>query len=265
MNINKKAILVVSIGTIHKETREKTINSIEEEIKKAYPNYSIYRAFTSKLIIKKLIKNDNLKINTINEALEKIINDNIKELIIQPTHIVNGIENNIMIETISNYKDKFESIKIGDPLLTSTKDYNKLIDIIIKKFSYLKENEALICVGHGSNNCVNSNYERLNYMFKEKGFKNIFVVTIKGYSNLSNIILELKNLNPKKITLMPLMFVSGNHVLKDIIGDNKDSWKSILEDNGFKVEYSLKSLGEYKEIRKIYIEHIKEAKLLFKK
>ena len=261
MNINKKAILVVSFGTIHKETREKTINSIEEEIKKAYPNYSIYKAFTSKIIIKKL-KNDNLKINTINEALEKIINDNIKELIIQPTHIVNGIENNLMIETILNYKDNFESIKIGDPLLTSTKDYNKLIDIIIKKFSYLKEDEVLICVGHGSNNCVNSIYERLNYMFKEKGFKNIFVATIKGYSNLSNIILELKDFNPKKITLMPLMIVSGNHVLKDIIGDNKDSWKSILEDNDFKVEYSLKSLGEYKEIRKIYIEHIKDAKLL---
>lgn len=262
MNINKKAILIVSFGTRYKETREKTINSIEKELQKAYPNYSIYKAFTNKIIIKKLIKTDNLKINTINEALEKIINDDIKEIIIQPTYIVNGIENNLMIETISNYKDKFESIKIGAPLLTSNKDYNKLIDIIIKKFSYLKKDESLICIGHGSNNYVNSNYERLNYMFKEKGFKHIFVVTIKGYSNISNIILELKNLNPKKVTLMPLMVVSGNHVLKDIIGDNKNSWKSILEDNGFKVEYSLKSLGEYKEIKKMYIEHIKEAKLI---
>ena len=168
------------------------------------------------------------------------------------------IENLITIAKNSNIKTIYylDILEIRDEKIyqdneikttkNGTEDYNKLIDIIIKKFSYLKEDESLICIGHGSNNCVNSIYERLNYMFKEKGFKNIFVATIKGYSNLSNIILELKDFNPKKITLMPLMIVSGNHVLKDIIGDNKDSWKSILEDNDFKVEYSLKSLGEYK-------------------
>ena len=98
MNTNKKAILVVSFGTSYKETREKTIDAIENEIKNSFPDYTIYRAFTSNMIIKKLLKTDNLKIFTVKEALEKLIADNVKELIVQPTHVINGIDNDLMIE-----------------------------------------------------------------------------------------------------------------------------------------------------------------------
>ena len=259
MNLSKKAILVVSFGTSYKKTCEKTIDVIENEIKNSFPDYTIYRAFTSNMIIKKLLKTDNLKIFTVKEALEKLIAHNVKELIVQPTHIINGIENNFLIETVFNYKDKFESIKIGNPLLTSTIDCEKVVKIIMKNFSYLKENEALICIGHGSKNYSNSIYPTIDYIFKEKGFKNVFA---ERYTEVNLIISKLKKINPSKVTLMPLMFVAGYHAINDISSNKEDSWKSILEDKGFKVNCSLKSLGEYEDIRKMYIEHIKEAKLL---
>lgn len=261
MNTNKKAILVVSFGTSYKETREKTIDAIENEIKNSFPDYTIYRAFTSNMIIKKLLKTDNLKIFTVKEALEKLIADNVKELIVQPTHVINGIENDLMVETVLKYKDNFESIKIGNPLLTSTLDYENLVKIIIKEFSHLKEKEALVCMGHGSDHYSNSTYPALDYMFKEKGFKNVFVGTVEGYPKLTEVISGLKELNPSKITLMPLMVVAGDHAINDMSSDEEDSWKSILENKGFKVNFSLKGLGEYEDIRKIYIKHIKEAKL----
>ena len=167
-----------------------------------------------------------------------------------------------MIETVLNYKDKFESIKIGNPLLTSTLDYENLVKIIIKEFSYLKGNEALVCMGHGSEHYSNSTYPALDYMFKEKGFKNVFIGTVEGYPELTQVISALKEINPSKVTLMPLMVVAGDHAINDMSSDEDDSWKSILEDKGFKVNCSLKGLGEYEDIRKMYIKHIKEAKLL---
>lgn len=128
MNKNyDKAILVVSFGTSYEETRKKTIDAIEEDIREAFPDYRIYRAFTSKIIIKKLKSRDNIHVDTVSEALERMINDGIKDLILQPTHVINGIENDFMLEDLAKLKDKFNSIKIGAPLLTFTDDYKNII------------------------------------------------------------------------------------------------------------------------------------------
>ena len=137
MTDSKKGILVVSFGTSYEETRKKTIDIIEDDIQKAFPDYKIFRAFTSKMILRKLKSEYNLKINNVKEAMEEIISQGIKELIVQPTHIINGIENNNMIEDIQKYKDHFDSIKIGTPLLTSTEDYFSLIKVVTNKFSYI--------------------------------------------------------------------------------------------------------------------------------
>lgn len=259
MNKPKKAILVVSFGTSYEETRRKTIDAIEHDIQAAFPDYKVYRAFTSKMIIKKLKHNYNIKINTVTEALEKILNDGIKELIVQPTHIINGTENDFMIKDVQKYKDQFDSIQIGTPLLTTTEDYFSLIKIISNNFSNLKADEALICMGHGSDHYTNASYPALDYMFKSNGFSNIFLGTVEGYPTIDNVVSELKSFRPKKSYLIPLMIVAGDHATNDMAGDSKDSWKSILEANGFEAQCIVKGLGEYPEVRQLFIEHIKKV------
>lgn len=258
MKDKQKAILVVSFGTSHEETRRKTIDAIEKDIEIAFPECKVYRAFTSKMIIKKLFTTNNIKVNTVSEALDLIIKDGFKEIIVQPTHIINGIENDEMLETLKNYSSKFDSIKVGSPLLSSTKDYNNLINIITNEFSHLKSDEALVCMGHGSSHYANSSYAALDYSFKEKGNKNIFVATVEAYPYIETIIKPLKELNPKKIILMPLMIVAGEHAMNDMTG-NEDSWENILKDCGFNVTCVLKGLGEYPQIRQLFIEHIKQS------
>ena len=132
----KKAILVVSFGTSYKDTREKTIDAIESDIKDTFPEYKIYRAFTSNMIIKKLIKEYHIKVDTVTEALERLIRDGINEVIVQPTHIINGIENDEMLKDIHKYRSHFISIKIGTPLLTSIEDYNDIIKSYLNRLSH---------------------------------------------------------------------------------------------------------------------------------
>lgn len=259
MTDSKKGILVVSFGTSYEETRKKTIDLIEDDIKKAFPDFKIFRAFTSKIILRKLKSEYNLKINNVKEAMEEIIRQGIKELIVQPTHIINGIENNNMIEDIKNYKDYFDSIKIGTPLLTSTEDYFSLIKVVTNKFSYIKPDEALVCMGHGSSHYTNSSYPALDYMFKAEGHDNVFLGTVEGYPTLDNVVNSLKRFKPKKSYIIPLMIVAGDHALNDMSSDEDDSWKSILENNGFECECILKGLGEYPEVRNMFIDHIKNA------
>lgn len=258
----KKAILVVSFGTSYGETRKKTIDVIEDEIHKNFNDYSIFRAFTSKVIIKKLFKMHNIKIDTVEESLEKILGKGITDLIVQPTHIINGIENDIMINTINNYKSKFNSIKLGSPLLTETKDYENLIESIMVEFKNLNEDEVLLLMGHGSAHHANSAYPALDHMFKIQGYKNVYVCTMEGYPEIHHILDALKDLKPKRVHLAPLMIVAGDHAINDMSSDEEDSWKTILENHNLNVLCHLKGLGEYESIRKIYIDHIRNAKSL---
>ena len=232
----KKAILIVSFGTSYKETKEKTLDKIEEDISKAYPDYKIYKAYTSKIIIKKLKETYNISIYTIKEALNKILDDGIKDIIIQPTHVINGVENHKIISEINSYKDNFNSIFIGSPLVNNSKDISTIIDILKKEFSFVKRDEAIIFMGHGTNYNSNKLYSNMNHIFKEK---------------------ELKAITPKKIYLTPFMVVAGNHAINDMSSDKDNSLKRLLEKEGFNVQCIIKGLGEYKSIRQLYIDHIK--------
>lgn len=258
----KKAILVVSFGTSYSETRKKTIDAIEDEIHRNFKEYSIFRAFTSKVIIKKVLKTHNIKIDTVEESLERILDKGVTDLIVQPTHVINGIENDIMLNTISKYKNKFNSIKIGSPLLTETKDYEDLIDSIMVEFKDLNDDEVLLLMGHGSAHHANSAYPALDHMFKIKGYKNVYVCTVEGYPEIYHILNILKVLKPKRVHLAPLMIVAGDHAINDMASDDDDSWKTILENHNINVSSYLKGLGEYESIRKIYIDHIHNAKSL---
>ncbi|HEY5525932.1 MAG TPA: sirohydrochlorin cobaltochelatase [Clostridium sp.] len=253
------AILVVSFGTSYNNTRERTIDAIEKDIQTTFENHKIFKAFTSTMIIKKLKERDNIYIDTVSEALENIIENNIKNLIIQPTHIINGIENDIMLETCKKYSSHFDSIKIGSPLLTSTKDYEDITASLMKEFSSLKKDEALICMGHGTDHHANSTYAALDYMFKDKGYPNVFIGTVEAYPTLNTVKRSLKSLQPRKVILTPLMVVSGDHATNDMASDEEDSWKTFFEKEGYIVECHLKGLGEYPSIRDMYIDHITNA------
>lgn len=259
-----KAILVVSFGTSYEETRTKNIEAIEKKIEDKYQDYKIYRAFTSKMIIKKLKEVDGIEIPTVEEALEAISKEGMLELIVQPTHIIHGIENDNMIEAIKMYEDRFKSVMIGTPLLSETVDYEEVIDIIMDHFKILKSEEAIVLMGHGSSHYSNSSYPALDYMFKEKGYPNVYVGTVEGYPSLEHVVGILKKTSIKKIYLTPLMVVAGDHAMNDMAGEEEDSWKVILNQEGFEVEIVMKGLGEYEDIQEMFIKHIEKAKKIKK-
>ena len=255
----KKAILIVSFGTSHADTRQRTIDQIEKDIRNNYPEYLIYRAFTSKMVIRTLQQRDGIKILTVSEAMEQMKRDGICDVIIQPTHILNGIENDLMIQDANLYKKEFNSIVFGAPLLHDTEDYWKVINAFVKRLPELSRNEAVVCMGHGTEHYTNASYAALDYMFKDQGYENIYIATVEAYPSLNNIIKKLKEKNYDKIILVPFMIVSGDHAKNDMAGDEEDSWKVILEREEFEVSCILEGLGENPEIRKILLDHVSKA------
>ncbi len=256
---HQKAILVVSFGTSHRETMGKTIEQIETDIGRAYPDHRIYRAFTSKMIIN-ILKSRGVPVMTVKEAMDQMLQDGMNEVIVQPTHILNGIENDIMMDEVNDCRDRFRSVKTGVPLLTSTQDYHKVIRGLMEEQPFLQSEEALVYMGHGTVHYSNTSYAALEYIFRDYGQEDVYVGTVEAYPALNNVIRQLRKKCYKKIKLVPFMIVSGDHALNDMAGEEEDSWKSILEKEGYEVSCSLKGLGEYKCIRDIFIEHVAKAR-----
>lgn len=254
----KKAILVVSFGTSHLDTLDRNIKAIEEDIQTAYPNYKIYRAFTSQMIIKKLKSVHNISIHTVSSAMKKMQADGITEIIIQPTHIIHGIENDNMIKDVYQAKEAFTSIKISTPLLSTSEDYLKVVNILMKYYP-VKKDEALVLMGHGTSHYANSSYPALSYTFTQQGYTNVFVGTVEGYPELDHILDLIEKQSIQLIKLLPFMLVAGDHAQNDMDSCEDDSWKSIFLQEGYEVVSIVKGLGELKEIRELYLEHLKNA------
>lgn len=255
----KKAILVVSFGTSFHDTRKKTIDKIVEDIKNAYPNYTVYQAWTSKMIIYKLLMRDGIQINTVSEAAAQMIADGIEELIVQPTHIINGIENELMKEDILNYQKQFNKINFGDPLLTTTHDNIQAIQAVMKEYMDLQRDEVLVFMGHGTTHYANSVYAALDYTFKDMGYDNVFLGTMESYPSIDTLKKLIHAYETTKVKLVPFMLVAGNHATNDMSGDNEYSWKNQFEKGGYKVDCIMRGLGEYEGIRQIYLEHLNNA------
>ena len=253
----KKAVLAVSFGTSHNDTREVTIDAIEKDMQAAFPEYPLYRAWTSKMIINKVNKRDNVHIDTVKEAMERMRADGITDVLVQPTHVINGIENDIMKEEALSYREDFHSISFGDPLLTSEQDNREVIEAVAAEFSHLKEDEVLVLMGHGTTHYANSVYAALDYTFKDKGHKNIFLGTVEAYPSMESIMKLVKEYDPSKVVLAPFMIVAGDHAKNDMAGDDPESWYSQFKNEGYKVEAVIKGLGEYPGIRKILVNHLK--------
>ena len=258
MTEKQKEILVVRLGTSYEETRKKTIDQIENDMAEAFPAYAIYRAWTSGMIRAKLLKRDGIRIYDVREALEAMAADGIREVVVQPTHVINGIENDQMKADVAAYADRFARIGIGTPVLTTARDSKCVIDAIVKEL-HPAEDEALVLMGHGTEHYADAVYAALDYQFKDLEHSNIFMGTVEGYPTLESVMRLVKKAGYQKVILAPFMIVAGDHANNDLAGDEEDSWKSIFERAGFSVRCVLKGLGEYADIRKLRLSHAEKA------
>lgn len=262
----KKGILVVSFGTSYENTRRLTISAIENTIHNTYPDIPFYTAWTSRMIVAKLFKTTGEKVFNVNEALEQMAKDEITDVYIQTTHVINGIEYDLLKEDALKHRDSFTSISFGKPLLSSTEDMQKVVRIIADEFSDIlsygnSETEALVLMGHGTEHHSNAGYAALDYMFKEMGYPNIHIGTVESYPSLDQIFTLLNETPAKKIHLAPFMIVAGDHANHDMAGEDEDSWASRCQAKGYDVICHLKGLGEYPKIHDIFLEHLNEVLL----
>ena len=244
----KKGILVVSFGTSHEDTRAVTIDAIEKEIGAAFTDCKIYRAWTSKMILARIEKRDHIHY------------DNVTEVIIQPTHVMNGVENDLMKKDVLAYADHFQSVKFGAPLLTTEEDNEYVVKAVADEFSVIKDKEtALVLMGHGTEHYANAVYAALDYRFEDMGYENVIVGTVEGYPEIDQVMKQLGKCGAKKVVIAPFMIVAGDHAKNDMAGEEEDSWKNIISKAGYEVQTVLKGLGEYESIRKLFVEHAREA------
>lgn len=256
--MSAEAILVVSFGTSCRETRAVTIDAIEQEIGEAFPHHSIYRAWTSKKIIRALKEREGIHINDVAEAMEEMLSDGITDVLVQPTYVAEGAEYQRMKEEILAYQGKFHGLSLGTPLLGSAQDLGKVILAVTEEFSDLKAEEALVLMGHGTWGSGNDVYGDLDVMLKKMGFQNIFLGTMKQESSAKQLIQRVEEYGARKVVLAPFMIVAGKHARRDLAGDDPKSWESQFQAAGFQTEVREKGLGQYPGIRKIFVEHLKE-------
>lgn len=255
----KKAILVVSFGTSYNDSREKTIDAIADTIAYAFPQYTVHQAFTSKVIINTLKIRDHIHIDTVTQALQRLVKEGYQELVIQPTHLVNGIEYDKMVADAIAFKGQFDKIQMGKPLLTTISDYDQFIQAVLDEIPEKNESHtAVIFMGHGTTHFANAAYAALDYHIKHKGYRNVFVGTVESYPDVQTVREDVLAFGAKKAVLYPIMIVAGDHAHNDMAGNDEDSWTSILQ-NDVEVTSVLKGLGEYKGIRNMFVNHVADA------
>ncbi len=252
----KPVILVVSFGTSYNDSREKTIGAIENAVQSANPDYEVRRAFTSQIIIDKLKERDNLEIDNVEQAFDRLVSDKVKKVVVQPTHLMNGYEYDDLAEAAEQYKDKFDAVVMGKPLLSSDDDFQKVAEIL-PKITANKDDTAYVFMGHGTEHDANGIYAKLQTQLSNN--KNYFIGTVEATPTLDDVVKLAKDGGYQKVALQPLMVVAGDHANNDMAGDEEDSWKSVFTKEGFEVECVLKGLGEFTEIQNIYVDHVKTA------
>lgn len=253
-------ILVVSFGTSYNDSRDITIGAIENAIQEAYPDYQVKRAFTSQIIIDKLKERDGIEIDNVTEALDRAVNDGVKTLVVQPTHLMNGYEYTDLVDELDTYKDKFDKIAIGDPLLTSDEDFKAVVQAITSETSSYDDGQTAICfMGHGTEADSNSVYTKLQETLTSEGYENYYIGTVEATPSVDDVLAAVKEKNYTKVVLEPLMVVAGDHANNDMAGDEDDSWKTVFQNAGYQVECVLKGLGQFESIQNIYVDHVKAA------
>ncbi len=259
-NIGENELLVISFGTSFNDSRRLTIGAIENDIESAFPDYSVRRGFTANIVIDHVKKRDGVQIDDIDAALKRAVDNGVKNLVIQPTHLMNGIEYDEITEKVAGYSDAFEKVVFGEPLLTSDDDFSRVEKAIVDWTAEYDDGETAICfMGHGTEHESNKVYQKLQDKLTADGHSNYFIGTVESTPTLEDVMAAVKKGGYKRVVLEPLMVVAGDHANNDMAGSEEDSWKSAFEKEGYEVECVLRGLGENEEIRKLYVEHAKAA------
>ena len=254
---DKAALLMVHFGTTHDDTRALTINAINAKAQAAFPELKFQEAYTSRIIIRRLKQRGIDKITPL-EALLRLRSEGYTHVIAQSTNIIDGVEMESLRRDVESVLPFFKEIRVGTPLLYSTEDAEKVVEILGKRLDAPAQGkktakENFVLVGHGTYTPSTAIYSQMDYMLKANGLSNFHIGTIEGYSNFETMLAQLKAAKAKKVTLVPFMFVAGDHAKNDIAGE----WKEALEKEGFTVNARLEGLGQVPEILDIFIEHIR--------
>ena len=244
----EKAVLVTSFGTSHKDTRQKCLDSIENEVKAKYGSEKVERAYTSGVIRRIVERKEGIHIFDQNEGLEALKNKGYDEIITMSLHILDGIE-------YAKLNDKYG--KISKPLLVNDEDFQKVVTD--EEFNSTEGNDAIVFMGHGSESAADSTYQRLQEEYVKAGKDNIFIATVEGQVTIEDVIQKLKGRGFSKILLKPFMIVAGDHAKNDMASDEEDSWKTILQNEGYEVTPVLKGMGEYKFIHNMFMDKLQEV------
>ena len=281
-NIGENEILVVSFGTSFNDSRAEDIGGVEKALQAAYPDWSVRRAFTAQIIINHVQARDDEKIDNMDQALERAVDNGVKNLVVQPTHLMHGAEYDELTEAVENYKDKFESVKIAEPLLGEVgadetainEDKAAVAEAITAEavktagFDSLdaakEEGTAFVFMGHGTSHTAKISYSQMQTQMEQLGYENVFIGTVEGEPEdtaCEAVIEKLKNAGYKKVILRPLMVVAGDHANNDMAGDDDDSWKSQFEASGVfdSIDTQIAGLGEIDAIQKLYVAHTQAA------
>lgn len=259
--IGENELLVVSFGTSFNDSRRLTIGAIEQKLDDAYgKEFSVRRGFTSQIIIDHVKKRDKVTIDNVTEALARAQKNGVKKLVVQPTHLMDGLEYNDLVEELGKNADAFEKVTVGKPLLTSDEDYQRVIAAITEDTKKYDDGQtAIIFMGHGTEAASNKIYATMQTKLTDAGYKNYYVGTVEATPSLEDVVKAAKDGGYKKVVLQPLMIVAGDHANNDMAGDDEDSWKSTFEKAGFEVTCVVKGLGELPAIQDIFADHAKAA------
>lgn len=253
----KKGILVISFGTSYEETLKKNIEAIENKIRDAFSPIEVRRAFTSNMIIKKLKREQGLEIHTPEEALKAMVEDGFTEIYVQPLHVIPGFEyEKVRYAAVRAKHNKQVKIQLGMPLLNLMEHYHEMVNIFDKEFAPEREGHGYVLMGHGTEHFANAAYTMLQRIFDDKR-SDVIIANVEGYPELDHVLDHIRS-EYQSVTLYPLMMVAGDHAQNDMIGDEEDSFKSILTAEGLTVDYVLKGMGEYEDIQSLFVKRVKD-------
>ena len=281
-DIGDNELLVVSFGTSFNDSRTADIGGIEKALQTAYPDWSVRRAFTAQIIINHVQARDDEKIDNMDQALQRAVDNGVKNLVVQPTHLMHGAEYDELTEAVESYKDKFESVTIAKPLLGEVGDSDDAVNDdkkavaeaitaeAVKTAGYDSlevaeaDGTAFVFMGHGTSHTAKISYSQMQSQMNDLGYKNVFIGTVEGEPEdtaCEAVIEKIKEAGYKKVVLRPLMVVAGDHANNDMAGDDEDSWKSQFEASGAfdKIDTQIAGLGEISAIQDLYVAHTKAA------
>ena len=253
----QQAILVVSFGTSHHDALTNSIQAIEQDIQKENPSIPVFRAFTSGMILKKLRERDGMEIPDPAAALEQLKQQGVRRVAVQPTHMIPGDEYEKLLAVCREYKDSFEVLRVGQPLLSQPADLTRCVQEVVREYP-CEPGTALVLMGHGSESQANDRYCALAAEFAAQGYRHVFLGTVESEPDGEAVLAMVRASGFFQARLAPLMVVAGDHAKNDLAGEEENSWKQMFQRAGIQTECVLRGLGECAGIRKLYCEHLAE-------